>query len=190
MQHYRVFSPGIQVRGQVIQAATKCLNPDHLEPYLRQNGLLGRQDDLQPILDDRWYSQQDWLNVLSALIEANVSSARFDLVSVGMTLADMLTGQPGFETLSLEEKFEAWSRIFTEQHRDGDPGKITVHRMGSNAIWVDTQTPYPDDILYGALYAIAFHHFPKGAVITVRYDDHFARRDKGGDVTRFEVVWE
>ena len=156
MQRYRAFTPGMQVRGQVIQAATKCINSEHIEPYLRQNGLLGRQDDLQPILADRWYSLQDWLNVLTSL---------------------------------LEEKLDLWSRTYQAQHRDGDAGEITVHRMGNKLIWVDARTPYPDDILYGAIYAIASHHFPASAGVTVRYDDAMPRRDKGGDVTRFQILW-
>lgn len=190
MQLHRAFSSGTRVRGVVLQAAARCLNSDHIEPYLRQNGLLGRQDDLQPILADRWYSQQDWLNVLNALIEANASAAMFDLVSVGMTMAEMLTGQADFEGLSLEEKLEAWSRIYQEQHCDGDAGEITVQRMGNTSIWIDARTPYPDDILYGAIYTIVSRHFPSTAVVTVRYDDHLPRRDRGGDMTRYQVVWE
>ncbi len=190
MQRYRAFTPGMQVQGLMIQAATKCINRDHIEPYLRQNGMLGRQDDLQPILADRWYSLQDWLNVLTALLEESASSAMFDLVSVGMTMAEMMTEQVDFKGMSLEEKLDSWSRIYQAQHRDGDAGEIAVHRMGNKVIWIEARTPYPDDILYGAIYAIASHHFPASAGVTVRYDDAVPRRDKGGDVTRLLVQWE
>jgi hypothetical protein len=55
---------------------------------------------------------------------------------------------------------------------------------------VNTRTPYPDDIHFGAIYAIAARHFPDKASVSVRYDEHLARRDKGGDMTRVEVVWQ
>ena len=189
MQRYKAFTPGMQVRGRVIQAAVRCLNSEHLEPYLRQNGLLGRQDDLQPILPDRWYSQQDWLNVLNALVEESGSSSMSDLVSVGMTLANLLCDPADAGQGSLEEQLEAWGRAYQEQHRDGDAGELIVHRMGSKLIWVDTRTAYPDEILYGAIYAIASRYFPDRAAVTVRYDNSLPRRDQGGAVTRYMVSW-
>lgn len=190
MQRYRVFSPGAQVLGRVMQAAIKCQNSDHIEPYLRQNGLLGRQDDLQPIMADRWYSQQDWLNVLNALMEESRTTAMFDLVSVGMTMAEMLTDRADFGDLSLEEKLRVWCQLYQEQHRGDDIGEISIYKVEDRCITIDARIPYPDEIQYGVFHAIASHHFLKTARTIVRYDERVTRRDAGGDITRYHVTWE
>jgi len=113
----------------------------------------------------------------------------FDLVSVGITFVETITAQIDLEGLSLEEKLEALSHIYQEQHRDGDAGQIAVYRTGDRQIRVETHIAYPDDIFYGAIYAIASRHFPGAEALTVRYDESLLRRDRGGDVTRYVISW-
>jgi hypothetical protein len=189
MPRYSSFSPGVQVLGQTMLAFIECINRDNIMPYLSRQGLLGRHG-LEPIRAEKWYPLQSWLYILSDLSEESGHSAMFDFVSIGMKMLETGLFPAEFHTLSIEEVFQRWNDFYLMNHRGGDVGEFITEVIDKGHIRITARVPYPDDIFYGLFFAIARKFLPQGTRFVVEYSDEAPRRDEGGDITLYDIVWD
>ena len=115
----------------------------------------------------------------------------FNFVAVGMAAGELGTKNlpPDMEKMSLEEFLEAYARIWVLRHRNADANAIKPEKVSDRHIRVTSRIPYPDDLLYGILYAYPRHFLPEGSGFVVKYDENIPRRDHGGEETVIHITW-
>lgn len=188
MPRYISFSPNAQVLGQTVLAFVECTNKANIMPYLSRQGFLGRHG-FEPIRAEKWYPLQSWLYVLSDLSEESAHSAMFDFVSIGMKMLETSLFPAEFHTLSIEEVFQQWNDFYLMNHQGDDVGEFITEVIDEKNIRITARIPYPDDLFYGLFYAITRQFLPRGTRFTLSYDEEIPRRDEGGDVTIYDIVW-
>lgn len=174
--------PSVEIIGQNMLAYIENLQASTIKPVLEQHGL----SEINP---QTWYSLQKLLNVLKTL--ADMPNASPNFVAIGMALARTAPLPPEIEHMPLEPFFlNVLASAYQMQHRGGDPGHLIVEKVAEKHLTINVDTPYPDDLEYGATYGFAKRLLPPGTPFTVMYDDKMLTRDNGGDKTLIHLRWE
>ncbi len=181
MKHYTC-DPSMEVIGQTALALIINLNHDQMKDILAKHGL----DQIDP---EQWYPVQKVLDVFNDLTEQ--AGAMMNFVAVGKAAGELGAEHLPQEmaAMSLDEFLEAYARIWSLRHRNADPDDIKPEKVGDRHIKVTTKTPYPDDLLYGILWAYPRYFLTEGAGFVVKYDENVPRRDQGGAETIIHITW-
>jgi hypothetical protein len=182
MKQYKVFGPDAEVLGAAMLAFVESMNYPNFMTILAKHGL-------HDIYADLWYPQQIWLDVFSDI--ANRNEASSDLVSIGMKIVDTAPMPPEMQTRSFVDimmNFNAGS--YLANNRGRDIGGIQCQILSEQHLVMIDRTPYPDDFIYGAYYAMARRFLGVDVDFTVKFDEQHQRRDQGGRDTRVHIIWE
>lgn len=178
---YQAFDPDSKVIGASVQGYVGCIRAEEIDRYIRRYNLT----DINP---GAWYSLQMLLDLLTDIHEEHQGEAMFDFVSIGMKALEMTPFPPEVEALSFEQIIMAGEQVYASTHQ-GNAGYVRPNIRSEKHIVQQTQTPYPDDLMYGAVYGMAKRFLPKGTRFTIKYDETTPRRDRGGEVTTFDMTW-
>lgn len=176
------YVPGVEVLGAAASAIFNHLLGDEVMESLRKHGV----DQLQP---DQWYSVDKFIEVFADWFR-NPSNTSNQLVSVGMAIIDNAVLPPEMETAPLEQKLFLLGALHQINHRNGDPGSYQIEQVGEKHIKYTTNTPYPDDMIYGYIYGVARRFLPRGTRFTVSYDTTVRRQHEGGTHTVYHLKWD
>ncbi len=177
--HYKTFGPDAEVFGAAMLAFVQSINFENFSAILQKHGLT----QIEP---NRWYPQQIWLDVFSDI--TNNPNATSNMVSIGMKVIetaplDMMEG------VSFTDMMLGFSTSYTGSNRGADIGSIEAQVLGDKHILMVDKTPYPDDFVYGAYYAMARKFLPPNTKFVVKFDDDTPRREQGGEATLVHITW-
>lgn len=79
---------------------------------------------------------------------------------------------------------------YLANNRGKDIGGIQCQLIDEHHILMIDQTPYPDDFVYGAYYAMARRFLLFKGPFTVKFDEQLVRREHGGTVTCVHIIWQ
>lgn len=177
---YISFDPNVEVVGHNLLSFIQNANADNIEPVLKKYGLA--------VIDpEKWYSLQQWLDVLGDL--AGQSGGMFDLVAIGAAISQTAVMPPEVETMAFEQFLYLVNDVYQMQHRNGNAGEVKVEKVADKHMKIVVRVPYPDDLEYGTTYGFAHRFLPKGTTILVEYDSTLPRREGGGESTTIHVTW-
>ena len=184
MTRYMSFDPNVEINGRTASAFVVNLNHDDMHEVLVRHGF----DNVDPT---RWYNLQKLLDVLSDLSE-DVNGME-NLVALGMA-----AGQIGLDNLPTEYKNAAAEQglrayceaMYPARQRGGDAGTMTFAVESDNHYVITARVPYPDDLMYGVLYAYLRYYKRPSQIFTLRYDDTVQRREKGGENTIYHILFK
>ena len=176
MGKYQAYDSKVEVAGQFMLALVQCIGAEQVTPILQRRNI-----DIQP---DAWYSQQEWLDILSEIEEELKDNLLF--VSVGMKLMD-LTPLP--EGITLEQLMMSLDDSYQNTHRGGKAGHLETRKIADKQFAVTVTTPYPIELDYGVEYALCKRFLPEGTKFTVKYADG-AKLDEPGATITIHVSWE
>jgi hypothetical protein len=128
----------------------------------------------------------DILNLFKDITSGD--NAMFNLVSIGMAVADHAILPPKFASMTADEFFPVVDQVYQAQHQ-GNVGQLTTRKIADGHYKIETVSPYPDDFWYGIYYGWAKRYLPDGPPFTIQYDESVQRADEGGDSTVIEVSW-
>lgn len=176
------YAPDAEVLGAAASALINHMNRDAVEASLKAHGL----DDLKL---DEWYPVDKIINLFKDWMDNDPSGVSSNLVSVGLAIIENMVLPPEMEAVSQRDKLLMVGTLHELQHRGGDPGGYEIIEVGPQHIQYNTNTVYPDDMIYGYVYGIARRYLDKGTRFTVRYDPDAPRQDKGGEQTILHLTW-
>ena len=144
-QTYQSHSPHLRVRGQFIMDVLSCLHDSEDET---RSALI--DCGLQNIMLQRWYFEQDFLNILKRLSETCGPNA---LMRMGKGMPDIL----GFPTQvsSIEDAFHLLHRLLQQQYRGAVFDDFHLRRINRHATLVNCYHAYPCEIDMGVLSSLA-----------------------------------
>jgi len=178
---YTSFDPDTKVIGALLEAFFHCAQQDEIQPYLRTHDLT----DVQP---EEWYLLQPWLDVMSE-IRTSANNAMFNFVSIGMEVAERIQLPPEWDDIPFEEVLLALDEAHRSGHQ-GDAGGYEAEVVEERHVVMRSQTPYPDDFVYGFIYGLARRLLPEGSQYTVYYDPDILRREESGEATVLHVTYK
>jgi len=179
MSRYQVFHPDHESKGQTLIDLANAIDAEEFLPILEKHGLTS-------IDPDSWYPQQRQLDALSEIAE--LSGGMYDLVSLGLKMAETAAMPPQFETLSLQEVLMHGDIAYRMTDRGTDPGDVKAEILNDKHFRITLRVPDPDDLWYGIVYGYMRRFSPKGTRFTVYYDQDIPRREQGGKVTVIHAV--
>lgn len=144
-QTYQSHSPNLKVKGQFITDMLSCLPGSEDET---RSALLDCR--LQTIIQQRWYYEQDFLNILKRLSETCGPNA---LMQMGKGMPDIL----GFPTQvsSIEDAFYLLHQLLQQQYRGAIFDDFHLRRINRHAVLVNCYHAYPCEIDMGVLSSLA-----------------------------------
>lgn len=177
------YAPGAEVLGQAASAIFNHMLGDEVMDSLRKHGV----DQLKP---DEWYPVDKFIEVFADWFR-NPENTSNQLVSVGMAIIDNAMLPPEMESAPLVQKLMLLGALHDINHRGtGDPGRYIIEQVGEKHLKYTTNTPYPDDMIYGYIYGVAKRFLPRGTRFTVSYDPDIPRQHEGGTHTVFHLKWD
>jgi hypothetical protein len=160
---YQVSDPETEIVGTIVSAFTKSLLHEDIAGILQRHQL----DNIDP---NEWYRVQRLLDVFNEVVsEGNTSSV---FVSLGMAAAQVALDNmpPALKTLPMNLFFANYDAVWQSRHRNGDVGHVKFEQVDENHIKMSFNSPYPNDIFYGAFYTYARHYCPPNKRFTVAYE--------------------
>lgn len=180
MAKYQTFGPDAEVYGQAMLAFVESIRFENFKPILAKHGL----SEIDP---QKWYPQQLWLDVFNDIESDNDSMS--NMVSIGMKIAE--TAPPELDSVPFVDLMKGFGEnSYAAFNRGEDIGYIDTEVVGDKHLVMVDATPYPDEFVYGAYYAMARRFLPNGSDFTVAYDEDEPRRSTGGDVTKVHIQWK
>jgi hypothetical protein len=183
MPPYQSFDPSTEVIGTSLVGFTKSMVHDNLTEILARYHL----DKIDP---QAWYPVQTLLDLFGEISNGVEPSPTFISLGVAVAQAGLQAMPAAAKAVTLEQFFASYNDLWQSRHRNGDAGYIKYEAISPNHLVLKFKTPYPDDILYGLIYAYARFFCPKDQTTSVAYDDHFPRRDLGGKETIIHIRLE
>ncbi len=180
-KQFTTLGPDAYVLGQAMMAFIQSINFTNFQPILSRY-------NLAKIEPQKWYPQQIWLDVFNE-INTNRNSSD-NLVSIGMKVVETAQYPPEFESWSLIRQITMMGEIYVMNNRGADIGKITPEIVNDNHVIMHDSTPYPDDFVYGAYYALARRFTAPNFKFSVKFDENIPRRGQGGDATLVHIMWD
>lgn len=178
---YQTFGPDSEVYGAAMLAFVISINYTNFHTILEKY-------DVVHIEPEKWYPQQLWLDIFSDISSQPGASA--NLVSIGMKIVDTAPMPPEVQALPFKDIMLGFNQgSYLANNRGKDIGGIETQILSDQHILMIDKTPYPDDFVYGAYYAMARRFLPKGTKFTVKYEDDTPRREFGGEATRVHIMW-
>jgi hypothetical protein len=179
MAEYVALSPDVEVLGQSALAVIHAINTigakgiDILKKY-----------NMYPIEPDRWYNQQDYLNVYEEINDLNL----MNMVAIGMRVPDEAEFPPDIQTV--EDALKLLDVAYKMNHRGGDIGEYAYERTGERSAKLVCRNPYPSDFDYGLIYRLVQKYRPDDSeVILVELDFNAPSRKDGADSCTYRVQW-
>lgn len=184
MPQFKSFAPDARVSGRMVLAYVGCVEYRSINSYLSNHGFLGRQGFKK--VDPRgWYYLQDWLDVLSEIIEReDEASPLRDFFGIGRGMIATLNLHETVAYYPLFETIHTLTYLYDELHR-GNAGSITVKRISHEVLQVVSCIPYPDDMLFGLLAEAAESHDSSRYPVQINPDT--PSRDAGGELTIYDI---
>ena len=179
-RQYISFDPEAQIIGQNVLGFIECTNSERILPHLERHGL----SSVDP---QKWYSLQDWLDVLTDL--DGDGDAMFDFVSIGLKVAETAVYPPEVEQMPFADFVMMIPQVYLMQHR-GDAGEERAERLSDKHLRLIMRTPYPDDLAYGVVWGMARRFLPEGTQFLIAYDETEPRCDQGGEFTVLDISWK
>jgi hypothetical protein len=174
--------PGTEISGVAMLSLIENVRGDALIPLVKKHGL-------EDIDSARWYPAENYLDFLNDLVRH--PDLMFNLVAIGMSIAEIGLMPPGLENATFPQMVEKWDQHYQANFRNGDVGnKTTVQVDRQHYKIVHNKTVIPDDFEYGVLYGFAKRFLPPGTQFTVWFDEDTPRMDEGGEQTIIHVQWE
>lgn len=173
--------PNVELIGFTARALLENLNAEQIKPFLDAH----RITEIDP---EQWYKVKNLLAVLNDILRSGASAGNF--VAIGMKAVETTPMPPELAQLAFGDFLMGYSEVYKQLHRNGDGGTVWTEKAGKNHYVVHFDVPYPDDIMYGVLFAYARHFLSSDTYYVVSYDEEVATRDQGGDDTLIHVTWE
>lgn len=171
---------GAEVLGQSASAIFNNMRREEVLESLEKHGVA----NLKP---DEWYPVDKFVDAMADWY--NNPNTTINLVSVGMAIIENAPMPSEVADMSPLEQLSLISMIHDQSHRNGDAGKYVMVQVSDNHVKITSNTPYPDDMIYGYIYGICRRFLaPKGYRFMLRYDDVITQHD-GHDCTVFHVTW-
>jgi hypothetical protein len=173
--------PGTDVSGASLVSLIENVHRYDIAPLVEKYGF----EEIDP---DGWYPLSEFQNLLTDLVTH--PNQAFNLVAIGMGIAQYALMPPGFENMPFEQWVKGWNDHYQTNFRNGPVGEKTAVRVGNQHYKVIHEgTTMPDDLEYGVLYGFAKRLLPRGTSFTVWYDENIPRMDDGGNQTVLHVKW-
>lgn len=170
--------PNLEARGETSLSFIENVRSEQIKPILEKYGL-------SHIEADKWYSAQNWLNVLNDL--AQQPDFTSNLVAVGLKVAEKALIPP--QVVTFDQLLTMFNMAYQMNHRNGEAGQIISEQVEERYFRVKLEDIYPDDMTYGILYGFAKRLLPQGMQFTVKYEEGRLNRDRGGDETIIHIRW-
>ena len=173
--------PNVELNGHSAYAFLNSVLHSEFSEIVAQHGL-------NAINREAWYPVRDVLAVLEAI--ANTPNATVSLVSIGMAAAENVALPPEALSLTPDQFFVLYEQLYPARHRNGHAGTVRAAVLGPRAatLTLDADVPYPDDVMYGVLYAY-IHRLEPVLDFMLDYAPGAPRRDQGGAETVLRVSW-
>ena len=175
--------PNVELNGISVYGFLSSLTHDEYLDVLEKYGF-------SDIDRDAWYPLQKVLDVLYEILER--PGARVTLVSISMAAVDNQELPPQVSSMSPDGFFKLYEQLYPTRHRNGEVGTVTADAVqpGLVQITMDSNVPYPDDVMCGVFYAY-MRRLLRGtdASFSVSYDDARPRKGEGGSETVYNIKW-
>lgn len=170
-------TPQAEVIGQVVMAFSQNLEADLIAPLLPKYGL----DNVDP---EKWYSHQNWMNVLRDLNQMPGSMSAF--VAFGKQVVETAAMPPEID--SIPKALELLHAIHHLNLRNipQDEG-YSVRQIDPKHYHVYHNTPNPEDAIYGFIWGLAARYKAPNEHFTVRKMDNPNPEEIPG--TLYDVTW-
>jgi hypothetical protein len=147
-----------EVRGESILGYVNAIESTTIIPILEAHGLYD-------VEEHEWYSHQTILNVLRDIEEQkhNVSQS---MVSIGMKIMELASVPPSVD--SIPAALESLGVVYHLHHRNVTERGWYVSLSEPGHIVVSHDSPYPEDLAYGIVWAASKRFRPSGTDFTVR----------------------
>lgn len=177
MTRFIASDPRNRTLGASIMGVTNAMGED-VAAILQKHGLA-------KLTPDKWYPQQDYLNVYNDIFEQRVN-VMHNLVAIGMKTVDEAVFPPDIQTL--QDALMAMDVYYHLNNEDKDGGwQVELHQ--NQAICTST-TPFPTDFEYGILYALVRRFQPENHTFIVKYDGERPEKTGPDNPCRYIVTWK
>jgi hypothetical protein len=177
-QKYVASSPDVKLVGGVLLALQQETGVDDIKPLLQTY-------DLSEIDPNQWYPQQLLLDFYKAIAEMKFNSKQ-NLTGIGIQFMSTIPIDPKVKTFKEAIEFITAS-IGTYNQNVPEEEKFTVPVYREGYAIVISNMPYPDDVLYGYIWAIAKRFCLSDGGFSVRYIDNPDPDQHPG--VAYEVTW-
>jgi len=176
MAEYISISPDVEVIGGVINAVIAGVG-DECIPILEKY-------NLYPIINEKWYKQQDFLNAFKELNEGNF----LNLVAIGMRIPDNAIWPPDVKTV--HDALASINVAYQMNNRNGEIGGYYYTQTGPNSGTMVCKNPFPSNFDYGLIYRTV-QKFRESTDIqfVVKRDDSIPNRLTGADSCTYNISW-
>jgi len=171
--------PDGKMLGAVLLAFVQNINAEELEPFLTQF-------HMSKIEPHEWYSEQLILDFENAILTSRFNSSE-NLVAIGVKGIDTTPFPPDIKTFEdAIESMNGMSKYVTQNMPDEAKMYIAVHSADGPTITANL--PYPKDILYGYIWALARRYKPAGRRFSVKFVENPDPENFPGQA--YKVTWE
>jgi hypothetical protein len=179
MIRYQASSPEAQIIGQLCLTFSAAITHEEIKPILKEFGL----DQIDPT---HWYPQQTILDMLRAV--ATLPDGTQYLVAIGVKVVDYGDFPPELDTI--EKALLALSNSYPRNHRNVPPGEgYEVNIVKPGSAHIKANVPYPDDLIYGAIWGFVRKLKAPGDSFRVQYLHNTTRPKDSDTPAEFEVKW-
>ncbi len=183
MSKFQSFSPDCESIGQGMMMFMSAITVDEFEDILEKHGL--KQVELE-----KWYPQQNWLDVLNDIAASEAGNASQMFISIGMKVIETAKFPAEISNMDIHTLLSIWNNVYQTNHRGTDIGGMEYTKIGDKHIQMKIRIPFPDDLEYGVYWGIARRFLPPGTNFAVTYDENVPRREHGGTHTIIHINWE
>lgn len=174
-------SPDVRLLGYYVSAFADNLQGDETRPIMEKFGLV----DLQPT---QLYPCHQWMDALNEMAENPNFTSNF--IAIGMQIGQIIPVPPDNPNPDFVTMLNLWDHAYQVAHPTGGAGKIEVKEISEKHYTTTHTDLYPDDFMYGILYAQAKRFLPPKTPFKVYYDTEVTPRDAGGvGPTVIHVDW-
>lgn len=178
MGEFEPYEPGVEVRGETLQAFVDGI-PSAFED--RANEILARNGISDP-QEGEWYPQQAWLDSFADVAEGVGEST---LTNIGRSIPANAEWPPGIETVVAG--LESIDDAYQMNHRGGEIGEYRVEEIDETTARIHCDNPYACAFDQGIVQATA-EEFADSGVPRVEEVGDDCRSDGGGTCV-YEVTW-
>ncbi|MBI5931103.1 MAG: hypothetical protein HY862_17470 [Chloroflexi bacterium] len=183
MIKFAAFSPDCESLGQGMMMFMTAITHDEFEGSLKKHGL----DHVEM---EKWYPQQNWLDVLNDIAASDPGNASQTFVSIGMKVIETARFPAEINNMDIYTLLSIWNNVYSTNHRGKDIGGMEYTKVSDKHIQMKIRIPFPDDLEYGVYWGIARRFLPPGTNFAVTYDEAAPRREHGGPNTIIHVKWD
>jgi hypothetical protein len=179
MKKFVSSSPKAEIIGEAVLSFFENLQREEIAPVLAKNGL-GVVDPAQ------WYSQQLCLDIFADIANCTTHvSTNFMAIGVKNAQLQSLPGEIG-SFMSFLNRLSLHGHCVGRHTSHGD--RLVVLFLAEGRALVTNDTPYPDEAVYGYLWAMARRLLGRGGRFLIRRA--WTARPDSDESTVFEITWD